>query len=129
MNWMSCRGNEKDFDPKRKQYASVHRTNTAPGVSSFPDRGFSYPSDLRVALKAEETKYIYSAGHAAGEMNQSLLAWRIRVGRILCGSQVNRIQIDEIRDRGDKVIAIGTEGDKAVSTRTDNVRYIPEVNE
>ena len=37
--------------------------------------------------------------------------------------------VEEIRARGGKVIAIATEGDKTISARANDVLYIPEVSE
>lgn len=37
--------------------------------------------------------------------------------------------VEEIKARGGKVIAIATEGDKTISARANDVVYIPEVSE
>ncbi len=101
----------------------------------FLGRGFNYPSALEGALKLKEIAYIHATGHPAGEMKHGPIALVDEAMPVVCIVPKSLVyekmmsNVEEVKARGGKVIAIATEGDKAISTRANDVLYIPEVNE
>jgi glucosamine--fructose-6-phosphate aminotransferase (isomerizing) len=98
-------------------------------------RGYGYPCALEGALKLKEISYVHAEGYAAGEMKHGPLAmiepdfptFAIATdGPLLKKTYSN---IEEIRARKGKVIAIATEGNKAISKLADDVIYIPKTLE
>jgi glucosamine--fructose-6-phosphate aminotransferase (isomerizing) len=101
----------------------------------FLGRHVGYPIALEGALKLKELAYIHAEGFAAGELKHGPIAL-IEPGQIvfvivpsprdprsLHPKVVSNIQ--EIRARGARVIAIAEEGDAAVLPFTDEVLHIP----
>lgn len=98
----------------------------------FLGRGINYPSALEGALKLKEISYIHAAGYAAGEMKHgpiSLVHDGMPVVAIVLKDDVYEKMvgnIQEVKSRGAKVIAIATEGDRMIRKMVDDVIYIPE---
>jgi len=101
----------------------------------FLGRHVGYPIALEGALKLKELAYIHAEGFAAGELKHGPIAL-IEPGQIvfvivpsprdprsLHPKVVSNIQ--EIRARGARVIAIAEEGDAAVLPFADEVLHIP----
>ncbi|MBI1910288.1 MAG: glutamine--fructose-6-phosphate transaminase (isomerizing) [Deltaproteobacteria bacterium] len=81
-------------------------------------RGVSFPVALEGALKMKEIAYIHAAGYAAGEMKHGPIAL-VNDGMpvIVLAPQDSHYKkvlsnIEVIRARGGRVIALGTEGDR-----------------
>ncbi|OGL30411.1 hypothetical protein A3F37_00865 [Candidatus Saccharibacteria bacterium RIFCSPHIGHO2_12_FULL_41_12] len=98
-------------------------------------RNISFPSALEGALKLKETSYIHAEGCAAGEMKHGTLAlidenfptFAMATDSPLLEKTYSNIQ--EIRARGGPVVAIATEGNKAIKELADDVIYIPKCEE
>ncbi|MCA9429899.1 MAG: glutamine--fructose-6-phosphate transaminase (isomerizing), partial [Candidatus Omnitrophica bacterium] len=93
----------------------------------FLGRGFNYPTALEGALKLKEISYIHAEGMPAAEMKHGPIAL-INEGMPVVfvatkNSQHSKIMsnIEEVKSRGGKVIAIATEGDTAIAARADQV--------
>lgn len=94
-------------------------------------RGYGFPCALEGALKLKEVSYIHAEGFAAGEMKHGPLAmiepdfptFAIAPDSPLLEKTYSNIE--EIRARKGKVVAIATEGNKAIAKLTDDVIYIP----
>ena len=101
----------------------------------FLGRGYNYPVALEGALKLKEISYIHAEGMPAAEMKHGPIAL-IDDGMPVVfvapqGSQYAKIisNIEEVRARGGRVIAVATEGDDAIKKYADSVFYIPPVSE
>jgi glucosamine--fructose-6-phosphate aminotransferase (isomerizing) len=101
----------------------------------FLGRHVGYPIALEGALKLKELAYIHAEGFAAGELKHGPIALiepgqpvfvivpSPRESALLHAKVVSNIQ--EIRARGARVIAIAEEGDAAVLPFADEVLHIP----
>lgn len=95
-------------------------------------RGFNYPVALEGALKLKEISYIHAEGLPAAEMKHGPIALITSdmpvVFIALQNGAYQKIlgNINEVKARGGKVIAIATEGDKTIRERVDHVFYIPQ---
>jgi len=98
-------------------------------------RGYSFPVALEGALKLKEISYIHAEGYAAAEMKHgpiALIDEEMPVFVIATHSSsyekvVSNIQ--EVKARKGKIIAIVTEGDKTVKELADHVIEIPKTDE
>ena len=98
-------------------------------------RGFNFPVALEGALKLKEISYIHAEGYPAAEMKHGPIAlidenmpvFVIATKRGQYEKIVSNIQ--EIKSRKGKIIAIVTEGDTQVKNLADHVIEIPETVE
>lgn len=104
----------------------------------FLGRNVGYPIALEGALKLKELAYIHAEGFAAGELKHGPIAL-IEEGQPVIvivpakdtpGSLQPKVisNIQEIKARGAKVIAIAEEGDQDVQNCADEVFYIPKTH-
>ncbi|HHF09010.1 MAG TPA: glutamine--fructose-6-phosphate transaminase (isomerizing) [Candidatus Atribacteria bacterium] len=98
-------------------------------------RGVLFPLALEGALKLKEISYIHAEGLSAGEMKHGPIAL-VEPGLatfVLVGQDVVRSKIisnmEEIKARQGKIIALCCSGDQEVAERADEVIYIPRVTE
>ncbi len=98
-------------------------------------RGYQYPVALEGALKLKEISYIHAEGLPAAEMKHGPIAL-ISDGMPVVfvatkGSQYDKIisNIEEVRARGGRVIAIATEGDQDITRLAGDVIYVPDTIE
>jgi glutamine---fructose-6-phosphate transaminase (isomerizing) len=98
-------------------------------------RGYSFPVALEGALKLKEISYIHAEGYPAAEMKHgpiALIDENMPVVVIATkGSSYEKVasNIQEVKARKGKIIAIVTEGDKHVKEYADHVIEIPETDE
>ncbi len=98
----------------------------------FIGRGYGYPCALEGSLKLKEISYIHAEGYAAGEMKHGPLAmiepdfptFAIATDSPLLEKTYSNIQ--EIKARKGRVIAIATAGNKHITKLADDVIYIPK---
>jgi glucosamine--fructose-6-phosphate aminotransferase (isomerizing) len=101
----------------------------------FLGRGFNYPVALEGALKLKEISYIHAEGLPAAEMKHGPIALIAddmpAVFIATTGPQYDKIMgnIEEVRARGGKIIAVATEGDENIKEHTDHLITIPDVPE
>lgn len=110
--------------------AYVHATNCL-----FLGRGVNFPVALEGALKLKEISYIHAEGYPAAEMkhgpialideNMPLIVIAINKGHY--NKTVSNIQ--EIKSRKGKIIAVVTQGDEVVKALADHVIEVPETLE
>jgi glucosamine--fructose-6-phosphate aminotransferase (isomerizing) len=98
-------------------------------------RGYQYPVALEGALKLKEISYIHAEGLPAAEMKHGPIAL-INDGMPVVviatqGSQYDKIisNIEEVRARGGRVIAVATEGDRQITELASDVLYVPDAPE
>ncbi len=101
----------------------------------FLGRSYNFPSALEGALKLKEISYIHAEGYAAGEMKHGPIALVDPKLPVICVCVKSAVydkmvsNVQEIRARSGKIIAVATEGDKAIKAHADDVIYIPSVPE
>ncbi len=97
----------------------------------FLGRGLQFPVAMEGALKLKEIAYVHAEGYAAGEMKHgpiALIDERMPVVTLAVrDAHYAKMQsnIEEVRARDGRVIAIATEGDEAIRERADAVVYVP----
>jgi len=101
----------------------------------FLGRGYQYPVALEGALKLKEISYIHAEGLPAAEMKHGPIAL-IHDGMPVvfvaprCQTYDKVIgNIEEVRARKGRVIAVATEGDERIRQYCDHVIYVPECTE
>ena len=98
-------------------------------------RGSNFPVALEGALKLKEISYIHAEGYPAAEMKHGPIALIDENMPIIViathGTSYEKVvsNIQEVKARKGKVIAIVTEGDEQVRGMADHVIEIPEVDE
>ncbi len=98
-------------------------------------RGYNYPVALEGALKLKEISYIHAEGLPAAEMKHGPIALITDQMPVLFiatrGTQYEKIigNIEEVRSRRGRVIAIATEGDRRIEDLAEWVIYIPDTLE
>jgi glucosamine--fructose-6-phosphate aminotransferase (isomerizing) len=97
----------------------------------FLGRGVHYPIALEGALKLKELSYIHAEGYAAGEMKHGPIAL-IDEGMPVVAlappdGSYDRIMsnIEEVRARDGRVIALGHEGDRELRAKSDAFIEVP----
>ncbi len=95
-------------------------------------RGFNFPIALEGALKMKEISYIHAEGYPAAEMKHGPIALIDENMPVIFIATKDSIyekvinNIEEVKARKGKVIAIGTKGDRKLAQLADYVIYIPE---
>lgn len=98
-------------------------------------RGLNFPVALEGALKLKEISYIHAEGYPAAEMKHgpiALIDKDMPVVFLATDSEVyDKVvsNMQEIKARNGKIIAIATEGDERIKEFANNIIYIPKVNE
>jgi glucosamine--fructose-6-phosphate aminotransferase (isomerizing) len=101
----------------------------------FIGRRYSYPGALEGALKLKEISYIHAEGYAAGEMKHGPLAmidkdfptFALATSSPMLEKTISNMQ--EIKARSGRIVAVATKGDKTVAKHADDVIYVPETLE
>ncbi len=95
-------------------------------------RGYNFPVALEGALKLKEISYIHAEGYPAAEMKHgpiALIDENMPVVFICTrDSAYEKIMsnMEEVRARKGKIIAIASEGDEEVAKKAHHVIYVPE---
>ena len=98
-------------------------------------RGYNFPVALEGALKLKEISYIHAEGYPAAEMKHGPIALIDENMPVVFIATSNTIyekvvsNIQEVKARSGKVIAVVTEGDTVVKEMADYVIEIPETEE
>lgn len=98
-------------------------------------RGYNFPVALEGALKLKEISYIHAEGYPAAEMKHGPIALiDDRMPVIVIATSKGHYEkvvsnIQEIKSRKGKIIAVVTEGDTAVKEIADHIIEIPECEE
>jgi glucosamine--fructose-6-phosphate aminotransferase (isomerizing) len=96
-------------------------------------RSYNFPVALEGALKLKEISYVHAEGYPAAEMKHGPIALIDKdmptVVIALKDSIYEKVMtnMQEVRARGGRIIAIATEGDKAIASHADHIIYIPKV--
>jgi glucosamine--fructose-6-phosphate aminotransferase (isomerizing) len=98
-------------------------------------RGLGYPVALEGALKLKEISYVHAEGYASGEMKHGPIALVDEnlpvVVVALRGPGYEKVlsNLQEVRARGGKIIALATMGDRDIADMADDVVVVPDVEE
>jgi glutamine---fructose-6-phosphate transaminase (isomerizing) len=98
-------------------------------------RGYNFPVALEGALKLKEVSYIHAEGYPAAEMKHGPIALVDETLPVVFvatrDSYHNKIvsNIQEVKARKGKVIAVITQGDDVIGKMADDCIVIPEVDE
>lgn len=118
----------------KTRIAKIARANAHFGSFLFLGRNVNFPSALEGALKLKEISYIPAEGYAAGEMKHGPIALIDEYRAVVCiapesdtyEKMISNMQ--EIRARKGKIIAIATDGDTGIRQHASNVIYVPKVD-
>ena len=112
--------------------ADLARTFTYAHNFLYLGRGFSYPVALEGALKLKEISYIHAEGYPAAEMKHGPIALIDSDMPVVVIATHNamyekvRSNIQEIKARNGRVIALVSKGDKTISQIADAVIELPD---
>ncbi len=115
----------EDINKIAKEYANASNF-------LYLGRGYNFPIALEGALKLKEISYIHAEGYPAAEMKHGPIALINENMPVVVIATKDEIydkvfsNIQEVRTRGGKVIAIATEGDDRLKNEVEHVIYIPE---
>jgi glucosamine--fructose-6-phosphate aminotransferase (isomerizing) len=114
-----------------------HQDHRAPHAGArdclFLGRGLCYPVALEGALKLKEISYIHAEGYASGEMKHGPIALVDEhvpvVILALRGPGYGKVlsNLEEVRARSGKIIALATMGDQALGDLADDIILVPDV--
>ena len=120
------------IDPLVKEIADVYKDAKN---CLYLGRGFNFPVALEGALKLKEISYIHAEGYPAAEMKHGPIAlidekMPVFVIATKTGHYEKVVSnIQEIKSRSGKIIAVVTEGDTTVREIADHVIEIPVTEE
>ncbi len=101
----------------------------------FIGRHTGYPAALEGALKLKELSYVHAEGYPAGELKHGPIALVEEGVPVVAVATECHVypkvlsNIQEVRARGARVIAIASEGDEEISRHADHVLFVPRVPE
>ncbi|MEE4312572.1 MAG: glutamine--fructose-6-phosphate transaminase (isomerizing) [candidate division KSB1 bacterium] len=120
------------YHEKIKEIASIYANSQN---FLYLGRGYNFPVALEGALKMKEISYIHAEGYPAAEMKHGPIALIDQNMPVIFiatrDSTYDKIisNIQEVRARNGRVIAIATEGDNEISASADHVIFVPETLE
>ncbi len=118
-----------------REVASLARTFTYARNFIYLGRGYNYPTALEGALKLKEISYVHAEGLPAAEMKHGPIALIDAEMPTVVIATLNRTyektlaNIEEIKARGGKIIAIVSKGDKLVRGVADCCIEVPSTEE
>ena len=114
---------------------SCAREYTDASSSLFLGRGIGVPVAMEGALKLKEISYIHAEAYPAGEMKHGPIALITpEVPVVVVATQGHTYEkvvsnIQEVRARGARVIAVATHGDDEIRKHAEHVLYVPATSE
>ena len=115
-----------------RQVAEIGRKYLHAKDFLYLGRGINYPIALEGALKLKEISYIHAEGYPAGEMKHGPIALIDREMPVVVLATKNEVyekvisNIEEVKAREGKVIALASQSDREISRKVDDVIFIPE---
>ena len=101
----------------------------------FIGRHTGYPAALEGALKLKELSYLHAEGYPAGELKHGPIALVEEGVPVVAVATECHVypkvlsNIQEVRARGARVIAVASEGDEEIAAYANHVVYVPRVPE
>jgi glucosamine--fructose-6-phosphate aminotransferase (isomerizing) len=114
---------------------ALSRRHSHFGSFLYLGRNINYPSALEGALKLKEISYIPAEGYAAGEMKHGPIALIDEYRAVVCIACESKVyekmisNMQEIRARKGKIIAIATSGDTKIKDQAREVIFVPRCSE
>jgi len=122
-----CLEDEPLYQHIAREYSQAHSF-------LFLGRGAQFPIALEGALKLKEISYIHAEGYAAGEMKHGPIALIdedlpvvVVAPRTATYDKVFS-NLEEVRARGGRLIAVATEGDDRIGDYCDVVLSVPDIH-
>jgi len=118
-----------------KQIAKIAKKYYALDHAFYMGRKYNEPIAYEGALKIKEISYLHAEGYAAGEFKHGAIAliddrfFSVFIAPQDSVYEKNLSNIQEVRARGGKVIAVTTEGNTDMENFADDVIYIPKTLE
>ena len=100
----------------------------------FLGRGTGFPIALEGALKLKEISYIHAEGYAAGEMKHGPIALIDENMPVVVVMPRDRTyekvlsNLQEVKAREGRILALATRGDQEVGAIADHVFYLPKLD-
>lgn len=122
---------QEEILQNQERIAKLAKRHSHLGSFLYLGRAINFPSALEGALKLKEISYIPAEGYAAGEMKHGPIALIDEYRAVVCIACESKTyekmisNIQEIRARKGRVIAIASHGDQNLKTHTKEVIYIP----
>jgi len=110
---------------------AIARANSHHNNFLYLGRGVNFPVALEGALKLKEISYIHAEGYPAAEMKHGPIALiDDNMPVVFICTQDSAYEkvlnnMEEVRARRGKIIAVASEGDTHVATKADHVLFIP----
>ncbi|OGX23734.1 MAG: glutamine--fructose-6-phosphate aminotransferase [Omnitrophica WOR_2 bacterium RIFCSPHIGHO2_02_FULL_45_21] len=126
---------QKDILKDQAAIAILARRHSHLGSFLYLGRHVNFPSALEGALKLKEISYIPAEGYAAGEMKHGPIALIDEYRAVVCICPQSHVyekmisNLQEIRARRGKIIAIASLGDKKIKEQVKEIIYIPLCSE
>ena len=120
---------------QNKRISDFAKTFTYAQNFIYLGRGYNFPVAMEGALKLKEISYIHAEGYPAAEMKHgpiALISQEMPVVVVAphCGTYEKVVSnIQEIKARKGRVIAVVTEGDELVSKIADYIIEVPQTEE
>ncbi|HEV2579761.1 MAG TPA: glutamine--fructose-6-phosphate transaminase (isomerizing) [Ktedonobacteraceae bacterium] len=111
--------------------APLAKQLSRPTSIMFIGRGVGYPTALEGALKLKEVSYIHAEGLPAGELKHGSIALLDPDTPLIAIATASRVyekvvsNMQEVRARDARVVAVATEGDTAIRKHADDILYVP----
>ena len=120
------------YNPLVEQISEIYKDSSN---CLYLGRGYNFPVALEGALKLKEISYIHAEGYPAAEMKHGPIALiDEQMPVIVIATKKGHYEkvvsnIQEIKSRKGRIIAIVTEGDVSVKELADHVIEVPETSE
>lgn len=120
--------NSENIKEKAKHFEGVQS-------SMYIGRNINFPIALEGALKLKEISYIHAEAYPSGELKHGPIALiedscpTVAIATKSFTYDKVKSNIEEIKARDGRVIVVATEGDTDIQHITDDVIYVPEVDE
>ena len=121
-------GSNDDIEACAREYLDA-------SSSLFLGRGIGVPVAMEGALKLKEISYIHAEAYPAGEMKHGPIALITEeVPVVVVATQGHTYEkvvsnMQEVRARGARVIAVATHGDDEIRRHAEHVLYVPRTSE
>jgi glucosamine--fructose-6-phosphate aminotransferase (isomerizing) len=113
------------------QVKEIANRISAANNALYLGRGYNFPVALEGALKLKEISYVHAEGYPAAEMKHGPIALIDENMPVVFVATQDAIydkvlsNIEEVKARKGRVIAVATEGDERIAELADEVIYIP----
>ncbi len=121
-----------DMDSYLQDLAKAHHNF---GSFLYLGRKFDYPTAMEGALKLKEISYIPAEGYPAGEMKHGPIALIDEYRAVICIATDSDVyekvysNLEEIKARNGKLIALASEGNKQIGEDVPEVVFLPKVRQ